>query len=129
MLPLRPFLFGGRAGDFSRGFILEGPPRAAWRHERASGSGPLWDFACEREQDDELFGPTRIQRQRETNVEHHCQADDVWASLEVAQGLRGCCQTNANQSPFPRPQPSIRQQKGRATRRERQRGIACRRGS
>ena len=28
-------------------------------------------------------------RQRETNVEHHCQADDVWASLEVAQGLRG----------------------------------------
>jgi hypothetical protein len=89
MLPLWPFLFGGRAGDFGRGFILEGPPRAAWRHERGSGSGPLWDFACEREQDDELFGPTRIQRQRETNVEHHCQADDVWASLEVAQGLRG----------------------------------------
>ena len=28
-------------------------------------------------------------RQRETNVEHHCQADDVWGCLEVAQGLRG----------------------------------------
>ncbi len=89
MLPLWPFLFGGRAGGFSRGFILEGSPRAAWRHERGSGSGPLWDFACEREQDDELFGPTRIQRQREPNVEHHFQADDVWACLEVAQGLRG----------------------------------------
>ena len=25
-------------------------------------------------------------RQRETNVEHHCQADDLWARLEVAEG-------------------------------------------
>ena len=24
-------------------------------------------------------------RQRETNVEHHCQADDVWTRLEVAE--------------------------------------------
>ena len=37
MLPLWPFLFSGRAGNFSRGFVFEGSSRAAWRHVRADG--------------------------------------------------------------------------------------------
>jgi hypothetical protein len=38
---------------------------------------------------------------------------------------KGCCQTNANQSPFPLPHPPVRQRKGRATRREWRRGRSC----
>ncbi len=38
--------------------------------------------------------------------------------------LAGCCQTNANQSPFAQPNSGIRPQKGRATRRERRHGTA-----
>ena len=53
MLPLWPFLFGGRAGDFSRGFIFEGPPRASGRHERTGGSEPFRYIACKREEDDD----------------------------------------------------------------------------
>ena len=55
MLPLWPFLFGGRAGDFSRGFIFEGSPRTSRRHERAGGRWSSWDFAREREEDDDVF--------------------------------------------------------------------------
>lgn len=30
--------------------------------------------------------------------------------------LKGCCQTNANLSPFPQPRPDVRPREGRATR-------------
>jgi 5-oxoprolinase (ATP-hydrolysing) len=39
----------------------------------------------------------------------------------VAELCRGCCQTNANQSPFIQPNSGIRPQEGSATRRERRR--------
>ncbi len=44
-----------------------------------------------------------------------------------AELIRGCCQTNANQSPFPLPHPPVGQRKGRATLRERRHGPVCRR--
>ena len=46
--------------------------------------------------------------------------------LKVREGGRRCCQTNSNQSPFPLPHPGVRRRVGRATRRERRRGSACR---
>ena len=59
MLPLWPFLVGGRAGDFSRGFIFEGSPRTSRRHERAGGRWSFRDFAREREEDDDVFGAAK----------------------------------------------------------------------
>jgi hypothetical protein len=37
MLPLWPLLVAGRAGDFSRGFVFEGSPRASGRYARKVG--------------------------------------------------------------------------------------------
>ena len=42
------------------------------------------------------------------------------------QSIRRCCQTNANRSPLLLPRPSIRLRVGRATRRGRRHGSACR---
>ena len=55
-----PFCLQGGRGYFQRGTLQEGPPRASGRHERTGGRWPFRDFACEREEDDDVFGPAGV---------------------------------------------------------------------
>jgi DNA invertase Pin-like site-specific DNA recombinase len=51
-----------------------------------------------------------------------CVSTDERVIVSALQRFNGCCQTNANQSPFAQPNSGIRPQEGSATRRERRRG-------
>jgi hypothetical protein len=87
---------------------------------KTSNCGPEWHEAPE------CDARHRVSGRESASNRRTLAADRGAMPLCKDKRTRGCCQTNANQSPLPQPLLSVRQREGRATLRERRRGSACR---